>query len=277
MGALPVGAKPGSQSLLYMIFAMGALDLKTEEKDDDGFRYYQIARSRLQDDIMEHGTLPLVQALAIMANYLQRNNRPNAGYICLGWAIRMATALGLHMPVNTWRCSALEKETRTRAWWAITTLEAGLSVTLGRPSAINPAILSTLALPINCEEEHLTASSVSFPPACEHITLYSTLIIQARLARVASPLHDRILESRPAPTLEQIKRYDERIVKAVNDIPNFLGLNGNLDEPYCLARSVQVWRIRDLRAILYRPALLAAAWDSSNRRELPPAMREAIE
>lgn len=77
---------------------MGALDLAQSEEDDDGHEYYETARQSMDREILEGGTLPLVQGLAIMANYLQRNNRPNAGYLCLGMAIRMATALGLHTP-----------------------------------------------------------------------------------------------------------------------------------------------------------------------------------
>nr|KIR45158.1 hypothetical protein I312_05725 [Cryptococcus bacillisporus CA1280] len=123
-GAVPI-VKPGSDVLMYMIFAMGALDLAQSEEDDDGHGYYEIARQSMDREILEGGTLPLVQGLAIMANYLQRNNRPNAGYLCLGMAIRMATALGLHTPAAGKKCSVLEKEMRIRVWWSLVALEAG--------------------------------------------------------------------------------------------------------------------------------------------------------
>jgi transcriptional regulatory protein GAL4 len=277
MGALPISSKPGSEVLLYMIFAMGALDRKRSEDDNDGSRYYDTARQSLQRDMLEEGTLPLAQGLAIMANYLQRNNRPNAGYICLGWAIRMATALGLHTPVTSWRCSPLEKEMRIRVWWAITTLEAGCSVTFGRPVAISSGLLSTVPLPLNIEDEHLTVSSMLSPPSTDGVTLYTPLVTQAILAKVTCPVHDRILQAKPAPTVDQIKRYDERLLAAIGSLPPYMQSVSGQDGRYRLARSVQVWRARDFRAILYRPVLLAAAWDSTNRKELSPAVRQAIE
>nr|WVH01925.1 GAL4 yeast regulatory protein [Naematelia aurantialba] len=274
MGALPISSKPGSLVLLYMIFAMGALDLPASGIDDPGYNYYLVARQALTRDLLEEGTLPLVQGLAIMANYLQRSNRPNAGYLCLGWATRMATALGLHAPITSWRCTPLEKEMRVRVWWAVVTLEAGCSVTFGRPHGIGGVGQSAVPMPINCNDEHLTVSTMVAPPEVSHPTLYTALIIQARLARITASIHDRILSGHPAPTVEQIKRYDDRIVSVIDALPDFM--QKCHDGPYRLARSVQVWRARDFRAILYRPVLLAAAWEGRPRKELSASVREAI-
>jgi transcriptional regulatory protein GAL4 len=65
------------------IFAMGALDSVAQESDFHGQTYCDIARAILNNDIMESGSVELVQAIAILANYLQRNDKPNAGYLCL--------------------------------------------------------------------------------------------------------------------------------------------------------------------------------------------------
>lgn len=88
-----------------------------------------------------------------MANYLQRSNRPNAGYLVLGVAIRMAIGLGLHTPITSWRCSPLEREMRSRVWWCIVSLESGCSMTFGRPNGIGLADLSAVPIPINCHDE----------------------------------------------------------------------------------------------------------------------------
>jgi transcriptional regulatory protein GAL4 len=228
--------------------------------------------------MLEEGTLPLVQGLAIMANYLQRSNRPNAGYMVLGWAIRMSIALGLHTPVANRRCSPLEREMRVRVWWSIVTLEAGCSVTFGRPNAIGPVQLHSLPAPLNINDENLTVSTSRVPPDLSQPTLYTALIIQSKLAKVTCSIHDLILHSRP-PTVEQIRKYDDRVIKALGDLPDFMQ---SVDEErdgsgWHLARSVQVWRARDFRTILYRPVLLAAAWDSTNRKTLTDGVKEAIE
>ncbi|WVW84377.1 hypothetical protein I302_106411 [Kwoniella bestiolae CBS 10118] len=273
-GALPI-VKPGSDVLMYMIFAMGALDLAQTEEDDDGYRYYQIARQSMDREILEGGTLPLVQGLAIMANYLQRSNRPNAGYLCLGMAIRMATALGLHIPATSKRHTPLEKEIRVRAWWSIVTLEAGCAVTFGRPHAHGPLQLAGMPLPINCDDENLTVSTTMQPVECDRPTLYTALIVQARLAKVTCGLHDRILQSHPAPSVDQVRRYDQRIVSALQHDLDSMQMRTN--EPYYLARAVQMWRTRDFRAILHRPILLAAAWDTSGTKASSPGIRGCID
>ncbi len=172
LGALPISPGAGSAVLFNMvgmqvsvnqvvhgaddaclqIFAMGAFDLGTTDAADDGIKYYERARNALTRDLLSEGTLSLVQGVAIMANYLQRNNRPNAGYLCLGLAIRMATALGLHSaPANTH--SLLDRELRKRVWWCIATLEAGCSVTFGRPYGLSRAVITSAPLPINCDDE----------------------------------------------------------------------------------------------------------------------------
>jgi transcriptional regulatory protein GAL4 len=81
MGKRPEKSAEGC--LLIQIFAMGAFDLASSPTDPDGERFYEVARQALSSEMMDRGTLQLVQGIAIMANYLQRSNRPNSGYVCL--------------------------------------------------------------------------------------------------------------------------------------------------------------------------------------------------
>lgn len=258
-----------------MIFAMGAFDAAKEGRSSDGHAYYEAAREALHHDMLEDGTLELVQGLAIMANYLQRSNRPNAGFVCLGLAIRTAVALGLHDPTTSSRLSPFEQESRKRVWWCLITNETGCSVTFGRPNGVGAALSGPMPLPLNIDDEHLTVSSEECPQSMNTPTKYSALLIQARAARAMAPVHDRILLSHPAPTLEQIKVWDDGIAQAIARLPEAV-LQASSGR-YRFARAAQVWRTRDFRAILYRPILLAAAWDSSSHTELPRAVREAVE
>ncbi|KAL1408335.1 hypothetical protein Q8F55_005143 [Vanrija albida] len=272
-GALRIPAKPGTEVLLNMVFAMGALDSGTSAQSADGNKYYLVARRALQRDILEGGTLALVQGLAIMPNYLQRSGRPNAGYMCLGWALRMAMTLGLHTPVTSPRCTPFEREMRLRVWWAVVTMEAGCSVTFGRPHPAGAFQLDAAPLPINCDDEHLTVGSAAAPENVEGVTLYSALVVQSRLARVTCALVDRILHSNPAPAVHELRKYDRRIVSVLEAMPEYM--RSAPPGPYCLAMLVQRWRARDIRAILYRPLLLGAAW--GNRTGLSRDVLDAIE
>ncbi len=133
---------------------MGAFDGGRHENADDGTKYYERARQALTQDFLEEGSLQLLQGVTIMANYLQLSNRPNAGYLCLGLAARMASALGLHTtPAKSANCSVLEHETRKRLWWSIAVLEAGCSVTFGRPYGLSRTAVVTMPMPINCNDE----------------------------------------------------------------------------------------------------------------------------
>ena len=106
-------------------------------------------------------------------------------------------------------------------------------------------------------------------------TIYSALIVQARLACVMSDIHSSILQANPAPTYEQIKRYDARVLALLQSTPDYMK-DMDSPSPWFFARAVTTWRIRDFRAILYRPILLTAAWDSIRRNEMPCGNREAI-
>lgn len=261
--------------LLNMIFAMGTFDAAKDEQSDDGHAYYERAREALHTDMLEDGTLELVQGLAIMGNYLQRTNRPNAGFVCLGLAIRMAVALGLHDPSTSARLSLFEQESRKRVWWCLITNETGCSVTFGRPNGAGAALSGPMPLPLNIDDEHLTVSSDELPEPVSSETKYSALLIQARVARAMATVHDRILLSYPAPTLDQINTWDQRIAQALARLPD--ALQHATSGQYRFARASQLWRTRDFRAILYRPILLAGAWDSSSQDELPRSVRDAIE
>lgn len=205
MGALPFPTNNGARVLIYMIFAMGAFDAATSENDDNGYRFYDIARQTFRQAVIEEGSLQLVQGLTIMAIYLQKSNMPNAGYVCLGLAIRMAIALGIHTSTTNDKLSCLDSEIRTRLWWSLVTLETGCSITFGRPPCLSFAVLTTSRLPRNSEDQNLTVSDVELPDDTGDVTLYTALIVQARLARSAFDLQTRISRSLPSPTVEQIK------------------------------------------------------------------------
>ena len=159
-GALAMPSTGGWRMLLNMIFATGAFDAAIDEDaSSDGNKYYETARGFLQQDLLAEGSLTLIQGLAIMAIYLQRRNKFNAGYVCLGLALRMAMALGMHAAPRSGTSSELtllEKERRNRVWWCLVTLETGMSLTYGRPHGIDLASLYTVQLPINAEDEDIT-------------------------------------------------------------------------------------------------------------------------
>ncbi|BEJ11549.1 hypothetical protein CspHIS471_0200090 [Cutaneotrichosporon sp. HIS471] len=274
-GAIPV--KRAHTLLLNMVFAMGTLDSGTRDgSSDDGRKYYLIASDVLREDMLRGGSLAMVQGLCIMGNYLQRSGRPNAGYIALGWALRMGMALGLHTPLAHGSTSPLERETRLRVWWCLATTEAGCSVTFGRPPMAGAFQLDATPLVVNCTDEDLTVMTEEMPPSFDEVTVYTALGYQSRLARASCAILDRILHSNPAPSIQQLRKYDKRILDTVASMPDYMRDRAP-PGPHQLALHVQRWRTRQLRSILYSPLLLGVAWRSHSQLSLTPDVLEAIE
>ncbi|WWC67120.1 uncharacterized protein I206_101027 [Kwoniella pini CBS 10737] len=274
-GALPLPSSGGSRVLIFMIFAMGAFDQATSENDDNGYRYYEIARQAYQPEMVEEGSMQLVQGLAIMANYLQRNNKPNSGYVCLGTAIRMAVALGIHSSAGHPNTNPLDGEIRTRLWWGLVALEAGCSTTFGRPHGFGHASYLLARRPVNCDDDDLTVGDSALPQDVDRVALYTALVMQTKLAKKMLHLQDRISRSLPYPTIDQIKWCGEAFLADVQSYPAYMqpGTPG----PFRLARAIQNWRARDFASILYRPVLLSAAWNSSGPHNVGTALSEVID
>ncbi|KAI8669829.1 Fungal-specific transcription factor domain-containing protein [Fusarium sp. Ph1] len=266
-GALPLPTCSGSRVLFNMIFAMGACDYATDNEPlKAGFQYYELARAALQHDLLEGGSLLLLQGLAIMAIYLQRNDKPNTSYICLGLAIRIAIALGLHVSTpsgNGKGLTVLESEMRCRIWWGLVTLETGMCMTYGRPHTLSLPSLFSVRLPLNTEDEYLTVSSAQKPPDMPGITRYTPLIKQARLAQMALHSLDRISRSLPSPTVEQIKWCGDYFRDQLAALPNYMQTIA--PPPDGLAWAIQTWRARDYMSIIYRPVFISAAWSSGGK------------
>ncbi|ORX35105.1 fungal-specific transcription factor domain-domain-containing protein [Kockovaella imperatae] len=277
LGALSMSPGAGPSVLFNMIFAMGELEKAEKESDPIGSKYYLQARLALQQSFLEEGSVELVQGLAIMAIYLQHTNRPNAGYLCLGSAIRMAIALGLHLPAKTLQksTSLLRSEIRLRVWCCLVTLEAGCSITFGRPHGVGTTMISSRQMPVNCDDERLTVSTTERPDDKDEPTVYSALIVQAHLANVTSQIYSRILHSEKAPTIEQIQWCDRLIMNTMAEVP--ANIKTPRVGPNQLALFVQEWRIRDQRVILYRPVLLAAAWASWHYSFTDPAVASCVQ
>ncbi|KAF3918876.1 hypothetical protein ABW20_dc0103410 [Dactylellina cionopaga] len=253
-GVLPRPVDGSWPLILNMIFAIGSWTSSTTPNDVDIY-YYEQARHHLTADIFESGRLGMVQALTLMANYLQKRNKPNSGHIIMGIAIRMALSLGLHREFPDWNVAPLQKEIRRRVWWSLFVLDAGACVTLGRPVTFGDGTLGALnvRLPLNVQDEDFPASAAMVPTPCNEPTPYSCLIAQATFAKVAVKIHSRLLAG-SLSSYEEIQPFDEMINRWAASLPTYLAVDESPSEPAWLAlpRGIFWWRARDLRLILYR-------------------------
>jgi len=147
---IPRPAETSWNALAYMIAAIGSFTAATTPTTVDRV-YFMAAKSNMSIASLETGNLPLVQALTLMSNYLQKRNKPNSGYNYLGLALHMAMGLGLHKEFHDWDISPLNMEIRRRVWWCICVFNVGATITFGRPLAW-PSSGIDVSLPLNIHD-----------------------------------------------------------------------------------------------------------------------------
>lgn len=103
-------------ALLYAIFACGTLHRSWQ----DGRRYLEISRS-LIDLWTEDLTLDHARTAILHCIFLVEVNFKSAGWIWIGFAVRISFDIGLHCEAGSW--SAIEEEMRRRVWWSTYTCD----------------------------------------------------------------------------------------------------------------------------------------------------------
>lgn len=74
------------------------------------------SRQLLHFDVLDEGDLALVQALLLLAQYLQSTQSPSRCWNVVGMACRIAQGLGLYLNEGDEQYSALELQMRRRTW-----------------------------------------------------------------------------------------------------------------------------------------------------------------
>ncbi|XP_014554168.1 hypothetical protein COCVIDRAFT_18024 [Bipolaris victoriae FI3] len=255
-------------ALLNMVFAMGSL-ASSGADNEAHYVYFSRSRRHLSLESFGSGNLEVLQALAIMGGYYMHYlNRPNEAHSLMGATLRMATALGLHREYSE-RSDAsgqfivpgekdsISPEMRRRIWWSLFCLDSWASTTTGRPSLgrMGPSI--TVLRPGTVEN---SVHSV-LPDSPQFISQLKALPLThaSAFCQIATRIQDRLVECPILPSAETAS-YDAHLVKWKDELPSILS---NTSEP-CpeflrRVRLVMKWRLQNIRIILHRPFLLAAA------------------
>ena len=146
--------RPNGRSWYILAYVMAALGVYTtattlNNLDLDIFHH---TKSLLSFDVLEVGSLTMVQALTLISNYQQKRDKPNAAYSYSGLAARMAMALGLHKDFQGWKISPLSMEIRRRVWWTLSIFDIGATITFGRPQ-VCPFNGVDISLPMNVHDK----------------------------------------------------------------------------------------------------------------------------
>lgn len=237
-----------------MVRAIGAFTGDASNHNADHF-FYGIASQHLSFSLLQRGSLPFLQGLTLMANYLQKRNRPNSGFAMLGLAMNMAQSIGMHREFSTTSISPFEMEMRRRVWWTIYIFDSGARLTFGRPTLSLGGV--NMQLPHNLNDRDLVVDMVQLPEPRDTLTVASSLIWQSRLAYITNLANMKLFESKlpPAPVMlhlgNQVKEWFDSLplyMKRSPETPEYQ----RMEAP----RMVLVWRSMHLRIIIYRPFIL---------------------
>ncbi|KAE8388474.1 fungal-specific transcription factor domain-containing protein [Aspergillus alliaceus] len=250
-------AKPrdGSWPLLYnTVLAIGAFVGDSNATKCD-IPFYKEARRHLTMDVLEKGSLSYVQAIVLMANYLQKRNKPNAGFILIGIGFSMALAIGLHREFGMPSTSPFTMEIRRRVWWTLFVFVSGAQLTLGRPAVSLVGV--NIRLPANLNDQDIAVDMEQLPECKPGPTITSALISQVKLAKIANAVQVELL-THHVPRYEKAVKLEENIGNWWKDLPPYFGQDVNLEPHLELPKRVLLWRSFHLRIVLNRPFLFEA-------------------
>lgn len=115
------------QSTLNLVFALGCKfsDLiPDKEKTAAANGFYQASRQLFVFDVLDAGSLPVVQLLLLTGVYLQSTPHASRCWNSVGLAIRVAQGLGLHLEQTVSKASSqAEREMTRRVWYTCVNLD----------------------------------------------------------------------------------------------------------------------------------------------------------
>lgn len=276
--------KDGSWPVLFnIVLAIGAYSSEISSQNAD-IHFYRQAFQSLSLSTLQRGSLSLVQALTLMANYLQKRNKPNSGFTFLGLAMNMAQGIGLHREFSETSISTFTMEIRRRVWWTLFIFDSGARLTFGRPT-LNLTGINT-RLPRNLDDKDLSVDLDELPPSKDAPTVTSSLIWQSKLAKLSNIANERLLESR-LPQLATMVALEDKILLWQKTLPAYM--QADFYDPdfeeFHVPRMVLLWRSMHIRIVIHRPFVLdqirrRATFDLSNPNSGPSrcvdAARECI-
>ena len=200
---------PGDESeflcVLNAIWALSSL-LEAPEtvRDNTAAANAFFRRARELMVFWSPASLLKVQGFLLLAQYLQTTNDSHSCWMFVGYAVRTAESLGLHLPETTERMSPIsQREEYRRVWLSCIYMDRVLAMVFGRPTVIkhNVATLSEI-LPLPLDGESLPTDGITELPTVDSpqvidFSLHSHFLFNI-LSEILENFYD--LHPRPKPT-----------------------------------------------------------------------------
>lgn len=242
--------------LLYVVAALGACTSGKYQPGTD-MALFEEAKSRLTFDILETGSMMLVQVLALIANFVQKANKPNSGYNYLGLAKRVAVGIGLHREYSDWAVKPWQVEMRRRVWWCLVIFDVGASITFSRPIELPTGV--DIGLPRNYSDTDLTRATHSQPPESAETTIYTNIRCQALFDLAIKDIYSALISGDyPSPDA-LLDLDDSRIRRWLADLPTYFQEHVPQPPKFALCHAILHSRWRNFLIIMYRPFVIRSA------------------
>ncbi|KAH8804474.1 fungal-specific transcription factor domain-containing protein [Xylogone sp. PMI_703] len=252
---------------LNAIFALGCqfADLPSAERENLSETFFQRSKQLLHIDVLNEGSLALIQMLLIIAQFLQSTQFPNRCWNVVGLACRMAQGLGLYMDSTNDSRPFLEVEMRRRAWYGCVTLDLVVSMTLGRPMSLSDEWPVQLPRAIDDRYMESTSPICHQPPDVFSRTSFfiQTIKLYKILGGILTSVYNPVsggktsVERALGSQLDTIVKMDCALSDFESNIPPELyWMNKEEGEvPLVIERQTNVLHARflHLRIVLYRP------------------------
>ncbi|KFZ11405.1 hypothetical protein V501_04785 [Pseudogymnoascus sp. VKM F-4519 (FW-2642)] len=266
-------------NVVFAIASQFSHDIPLEMRESTADTYFKRAMQLLHFEILDSGSLQLIQALLIMGLYLQSTDEPHRCWVLIGIAIRVAQGLGLHLAETTARMERQsERELARRVWHGCILMDRILSTTLGRPLMISRAISNSVPLPASVDDEFLSSEpgvdnvqpmGVPFRSEFYLQTLKLYNILELTLSTFYPSGVSESVTSRRNPSTNEdfedldynaILRIDKLLTEWHQDIPPHLiwrsaPMSGEVDELFLRQANVLKLRYLHLQILLFRPVL----------------------
>ncbi|KAH7025513.1 Zn(II)2Cys6 transcription factor [Macrophomina phaseolina] len=249
--------------LLYVVAALGAC---TSGKYQSGMDVvlFEEAKSRLSFDILETGSMMLVQVLALVANYVQKANKPNSGYNYLGLAKRVAVGIGLHREYSDWTVTPWQVEMRRRVWWCLVIFDVGASITFSRPIELPTGV--DIGLPRNFRDTDLTRPTEHLPPEAAETTVYTNIRCQALFDLAIKDVYSALTNGAYPSPETLIHLDDSKIGQWLAELPSYFQEEAPQPAKFTLCHTILHLRWRNFKIIMYRPFVIRSAILQNKKR-----------
>jgi hypothetical protein len=154
-------ADGASLFLAYMVFAIGAIDLRRKNGNLSvtPLDYFNTATSLYLSGLVERGNLETIQGLLLLSTFAINEPQILNAWMVSGLAMRLAIELGLHRNVGS-EFTLFRSEMRKRVFWAAYVLDRNISITLGRPLSIQDKDIN-VELPLPLSDDALVMEDIS--------------------------------------------------------------------------------------------------------------------